>query len=408
MIFLSILVGIIIILILITLHEFGHFIAAKIFKIYVYEFSIGIGPKIISWRKKETKYSIRLFPFGGYVYAASEFLDPPKGYENVEIPVKRFIEGISRFKRILIVLSGILMNFIVALILFTSIFTITKCSPVDTNGYGANYYTTSDSPAYILTLDNNNKKNPEIITDISFFYSKGNSGQVNYDDIDKNIIDKNHKIINSINNFNNFYNTSIILQNYLKTDIDINSDKNFSNTLFVKYGNYDHLTHKIINVTDDWRGYRYDINNKKYQSNGHYLIGMTAPDYYFANSSEGYVYGWKKMFEESVMILEAFGKLFTGNWSQLSGPIGTIEQTKSFISYGPETFFLYVAILSANLFVLNLIFIPPLDGFKFLILFIESIIRRDVNQKLKLFITLIGVILFAILIIGLTLKDIFM
>ncbi|MGL4647657.1 MAG: site-2 protease family protein [Mycoplasmoidaceae bacterium] len=51
----------------ITMHEFGHFLFAKIFKMSVYEFSIGIGPKLFSWKFKETIYSLRLFPIMAYV-----------------------------------------------------------------------------------------------------------------------------------------------------------------------------------------------------------------------------------------------------------------------------------------------------------------------------------------------------
>ena len=55
---------------LIFIHEFGHFIAAKAVGVTVHEFAIGMGPKIISWQGKETKYSIRILPIGGYVKLA--------------------------------------------------------------------------------------------------------------------------------------------------------------------------------------------------------------------------------------------------------------------------------------------------------------------------------------------------
>ena len=52
---------------LVFIHEGGHFLVAKACKVLVHEFSIGFGPKLISWQGKETKYSIRLIPLGGYV-----------------------------------------------------------------------------------------------------------------------------------------------------------------------------------------------------------------------------------------------------------------------------------------------------------------------------------------------------
>ena len=62
---------------MILLHELGHFIAAKRFGVLVHEFAIGMGPKIFSFDKGETKYSLRLFPIGGYVKLEGEnYLQP--------------------------------------------------------------------------------------------------------------------------------------------------------------------------------------------------------------------------------------------------------------------------------------------------------------------------------------------
>ena len=59
---------------LITIHEFGHYLFARIFNVGIYEFAIGMGPKIISWRSKKTDilYSLRLLPIGGYVQMMGE------------------------------------------------------------------------------------------------------------------------------------------------------------------------------------------------------------------------------------------------------------------------------------------------------------------------------------------------
>ena len=58
----------------VMVHEFGHFIFAKKAGVHVYEFSIGMGPRLYKWNRKndETEYSIRLFPIGGYVQMAGE------------------------------------------------------------------------------------------------------------------------------------------------------------------------------------------------------------------------------------------------------------------------------------------------------------------------------------------------
>ena len=58
--------------VIVFFHEFGHFIVAKLNKIAVMEFSIGMGPAIFSFTKKETKYSLRLLPIGGYCMMMGE------------------------------------------------------------------------------------------------------------------------------------------------------------------------------------------------------------------------------------------------------------------------------------------------------------------------------------------------
>ena len=63
---------------LVLVHEFGHFAVAKLNDVYVEEFSIGMGPKLFSWGKGETKYSIRLLPIGGYVKMVGEDEDSDK------------------------------------------------------------------------------------------------------------------------------------------------------------------------------------------------------------------------------------------------------------------------------------------------------------------------------------------
>ena len=71
---------------IVLVHEFGHFIFSKLFGVYVYEFSIGMGPKIFHFKKKggETEYCIRAIPIGGFVSLAGEDAD-----DNSKIPNKR-------------------------------------------------------------------------------------------------------------------------------------------------------------------------------------------------------------------------------------------------------------------------------------------------------------------------------
>ena len=97
-------------LMVILFHEFGHFIIAKKVGIKVNEFSIGMGPKIFQKESGETKYSIRLLPIGGYVSmeGEDETSEDPRSFNNVSAP-----------SRIAVVAAGAIMNFILAIIIFS-------------------------------------------------------------------------------------------------------------------------------------------------------------------------------------------------------------------------------------------------------------------------------------------------
>src|SRR5574344_2029938 len=96
------------------IHELGHFLMAKKNGVYCYEFSLGMGPKIYSFKRKndETIYSIRLFPIGGYVQMASEEIEAD---EN--IPVKKRLQSKTIWQRFKIVVAGALNNFILGILL---------------------------------------------------------------------------------------------------------------------------------------------------------------------------------------------------------------------------------------------------------------------------------------------------
>ena len=99
---------------IVFVHELGHFIFAKLMGVYVYEFSIGMGPLIKSWKRKndETEYSIRLLPIGGFVGMAGEEVEVD---EN--IPKDKRLQSKTWFQRFMTTIAGIMFNFILAIIL---------------------------------------------------------------------------------------------------------------------------------------------------------------------------------------------------------------------------------------------------------------------------------------------------
>ena len=118
--------GILIFGLLIGIHEFGHFTAAKLFGVSVMEFSLGMGPAL--WKKegKETTYSLRLLPIGGYcaMLGEDEAVDDPRAFTSQ-----------APWKRALILAAGAFMNFllglVIILILYSSAYAFRNAEIVD-------------------------------------------------------------------------------------------------------------------------------------------------------------------------------------------------------------------------------------------------------------------------------------
>ncbi|MBS3976520.1 MAG: RIP metalloprotease RseP [Syntrophomonadaceae bacterium] len=99
---------------LIATHELGHFLVAKMVGIRVHEFSIGMGPVVLSWKRGETIYSLRLLPIGGFNRMA--------GMESGDLQDPRGFNTRSVLQRMAVIASGSLMNFLLAIILFIFVF----------------------------------------------------------------------------------------------------------------------------------------------------------------------------------------------------------------------------------------------------------------------------------------------
>ena len=113
-IILNLLLFIVILGFIVLVHEFGHFIFAKMNGVYVYEFAIGMGPKLFSKKGKETEYSIRAVPIGGFCQLAGEDLDDD---DAKKVPKNRRLQAKSAWQKFLIMFFGAGNNFISAILI---------------------------------------------------------------------------------------------------------------------------------------------------------------------------------------------------------------------------------------------------------------------------------------------------
>ena len=146
---LYILLFIVFLSVLIIVHELGHLAAAKAFKVYCLEYSIGMGPLLFKYKRKngETQFSLRGIPFGGYVSMYGEGVELPEG---VEVPPERSLNNIKWWKRAIILVAGVTMNAVLALTLFF----VSNCIPQQTYDYINQVSIKESSAAYNAGLRN--------------------------------------------------------------------------------------------------------------------------------------------------------------------------------------------------------------------------------------------------------------
>ena len=178
--------------VLVTIHEFGHFIAAKSFKVYCQDFSIGFGPKIIKIKRKkgETTFSVGVLPLGGYVSMLGDE-DAEALPEGVNVPFERTLAGVKRYKRIIIMSAGIIMNFILAFVIFLI---CASCFPqIQANAW----YDVKDDASFV-SLDVNNKlgNNDQFIAKAIAYYD--DNGTKRFRLYDKDLDANNPYVLNVI------------------------------------------------------------------------------------------------------------------------------------------------------------------------------------------------------------------
>ena len=340
---------------IIIIHELGHFLAAKYFRVYCSQFSIGFGPKIWSKQGKETEYEIRALPFGGFVAMAGE--EDQIDNENLkDIPEERTLKGIKTYQRVIIFLAGVFMNFILAIVIIFGVNITSGQLPVNVAEIGS---ITENSAADKYHLE---------IGDI----------------IEKVEVQETGKSY-MISNFEDIQFSQELLDTKAQT-ITMN--------ITVKRNNQE----KIVPVKVDYN-----------QDEGRYIIGITQ-----ATRSmtlvESFQYTFVSFGEMSVAIFVALGQLitkFSQTIGQMSGPAGIYQITAQVTETGQVSYiFSLLAMLSVNIGIFNLLPIPGLDGCQVLFAVVEKIIGRELPHNIKLALQMIGLGLVILLMIIVTYQDI--
>ena len=344
-----VLLALILLGVLITVHEFGHFASARACGIAVKEFSIGFGPKLVQWKSKkhETVFSIRPIPLGGYCMFYGDTDDDPDGTKMKDDP--RNYNKAAVWKRMISVFSGPGMNFVLAFVVAIVLM--------------ASYGVIAATPYVAGVVEGQPAAQAGLQAGDTFVSVRG------LDMTDRTVTD----VSNAIGDVSDGTAVEIV----------------------VRRGEEEHA----FTIEPAWS-----------EADGRYMIGITIQQGY-ANLPAGQVLpaAWNACVNASTAILDALGKIVTTGegLDQTSGPVGVVQLVAEQTRQGGLEIFLYLAvIISINLGMMNLLPIPGLDGSRLVFMVIEAVRRKPVSQKIESIIHLCGYALLLGLMLFFTFKDV--
>ena len=356
---------------MVMIHELGHFLVARLFGIGIREFSIGMGPKIFSWKGKRkwddrepiprikweeddnksddepeehvTTYSLRALPIGGYVsmVGEDEESDSPASFERKNV-----------WKRIAVVVAGAFMNILLGFLLMT-VLVITTTHPqtgkilLVSNTVGG-FQEGATSPAYGLAVG-------DTITHV-------NGTRVH----------TGNEVVYEIMN-----------QGYRPLDLTVRRGDEVVVLNDVLFPGME--AEGIAFGSSDFKMYAEEAN-----------FGRVIKHTFFRSVST------------VKMIFDQLGDLLTGRFglNAVSGPVGVTDAMGEAAKSGFDTFLYLVIVLTINLGVFNLLPIPALDGGRLLFLLFEAIARRPLDKKIEGYIHFVGMMILLGIMVLVTCKDI--
>ena len=373
-------VSVVMFLVMISLHEFGHFIVAKALKFRVDEFSVGMGPLILKKQKGETQYSLRALPLGGYCKFDED---------NPEDDDPRAFVNQKAWKRLIVLLAGGVFNIILGFVLF--IVVVFAISPVRTNVVESvvpNRYIEQSGMQAGDTIVAINGKGVSFYNDISLYtqnFTKDENAQLTVKRNGENI------------DFNFKPTEQIIETTYTENGADIKTTVNgaVEETRHADYSDSFVKDDSIIGKTETVT---------------RYIIGFTPAQ---KNINIFNVWGeaWNETKFVVKLVYQSLWQIITGKIGirEMSGPVGIVNEVNTAVNSGSMSW-LYVinlvALLTINLGVFNLLPIPALDGGRILFVLWEMITGKRIPPDKEGIVHAIGMALLLLLVLVISFSDI--
>lgn len=371
MVILRILIALLVLSLLILVHEFGHFIAAKLMGVRVNEFALGMGPKLLKFRKGETLYSIRAFPIGGFcaMEGEDEGTATPEavggnGGETVCDPEHSFANK-KVWRRIVIVVAGAVMNLVLGYVLLLAYYGFLQ-TPYDDAGTVLFSTTTiarldEDTPAYMSglrpgdTIRSVNGRRVLMDSDLAMEMQNDADG---------------------------------VLSMVVRREVD---GKKMDVTL-------NEVAFEL--KTDEESGRQYLV----------YDFVVLGVERTFGNT---FVQAAKQELSVGTIVWRSLIDIIQGRYGlhDLSGPIGTVDIIADAVGsvntlQGWQTLVMLMVMITVNLGVFNLLPLPALDGGRLLFLVWEGVTRRPLPSKYEGIVHLVGLVLLLALMLVISYSDI--
>ena len=439
-----IVIGVLLFEFIIFAHEFGHFITAKRSGVQVNEFALGMGPKLISFKKGETRYSLRAFPIGGFCAMEGEdqSSDNPRAFTNAKV-----------WKRMIIIVAGAVMNILVGFVLMfvvtinqTSFVgtTVTKFTPdsytansglqvgdkiVSVGGYSVANSRDLSLGIQLLPCEEVDPASLTVYKQDCCVYAKNylismydnkiidyNTANALYD----GVLSREAEKINAAKSKDEAYALYKGAVDKFYTEAKVEKPKDFS---YPEIKVQDKRVRYVGDVKVVRNGEKTELEDvqfytvKKGDSGDETAVQI---DFYLQPKDKNFGTVMEETFTGTISmaksVWKSFEMLIRGRFhlSDMSGPVGITKAVSDVASVGMQTGFgdavlnivFFMALITVNLGIVNMLPFPALDGGRFVFLLIEAIIRRPLPRKLEYIVNGIGLALLILFIIFISINDI--
>ena len=428
--------------VLVVIHEGGHFFVLRMCKVHVDRFSVGMGPVIYKKKdKKGTEFALSALPLGGYVsYLSKKALDAePEMRKNfTDEQLENLFETKPKWQRAAVMFAGPLANFILAVIIFTFIFssqqTVKPIFLVDSEYVSSSSISGDINKNDILVSINGEKISNPTEYRLALLASAGLTGEINAGFLNAKSSETYYRSI-SVEDFlsnseqqqepEKFF--PIEITSYISPEIGslsrqgpaslagiIAGDKileidgkkvnHFAEVSDILSSSSNSNVNLVIQRNGEIKSF---FINTEISGNGTPILGISAA--YKRSIIEAFTKSVRDTYNLSVKTLLFIGKMITGNMGaeNLSGPVGIAKMSGEAFSAGFLPFLYLMAILSISLGVLNLLPIPVLDGGQLTMLAIEAIRGEPLPARVENFAYTLGALMVGFLLVFAVTNDIF-